>query len=491
MVASGPAAADADGDLDAFTATLDAEIPRMMETYDVPGIVVALVDGGDVVWSDAYGMADIATGRPITTGDVVRAESISKSVTAWGVLRLVEEGRLGLEDRVSDHLGGWRPPPGAGPIDDITIRELLSHTAGLPLGAIGIHYPPGADMPSLRENLSSQVRVVGEPGGSFSYSNVGFDLLEVVVEESSGEPFATYMQHHVLGPLGMERSSFVWNDAFTGSLPTGYDLDGNPIAPYVYPAAASGGLFTTVDDLARFVAAGTTGPAAPGSRVLGRESIVALHSPSTEIGGLFRLVSPAYGLGHFIEESPSGDTVVWHGGQGNGWMTDFHLVPGTGDGIVVVANSQRSWPLIAGVVDRWAAWNGLGTVGFSVIARAQAWLWMALGLVTAMTVGQVGRIVWGLHTGRRRLRPLIRRHRARRLLLAGAAGVAAAIPAWAATQDYLFVSSIFPTGWRWIGAVLLGVAGALTATAVAPVVELQGASGTIGEGRARARPSPS
>ena len=333
------------GAAEALVARLDARLPELMRAHGVPGASVALIRGGEIVWAAAYGMADIAAGRPMAPDSLYRVESISKSVTAWGVMRLVEHGLVDLDGPAEDYLGGWRFS--ASPYDarQVTVRQLLAHTSGLPLGEVGVEYAPGAPMPSLEAHLTAEARLVRPPGAAFDYSNLGFHVLELLVEKVAGEPFAAHMAREVLSPLGMMQSGFDWSAERAPRIPTGYDLAGAPVASYVYPASASGGLYATVDDVARFVIAGMAVPFAGAERLLSPETVAQMQAPVTRIPGLFGFVADAYGLGHFIDELDGGRAALWHGGQGHGWMTDFHFVPETGDGIVILTNSQRSWPL--------------------------------------------------------------------------------------------------------------------------------------------------
>jgi CubicO group peptidase (beta-lactamase class C family) len=172
--------------LDTFTAHLDRRVPRLMDRYDVPGASLALVRDGDLVWSGAYGYADLARGRKMTTDAVFRAESISKSVTAWGVMRWVEEGRIDLDDPVQPYLADGALADNVG--DAVAVRHLLSQNAGMPLGPIGagVEYAPQSERTSLRAYLMAEVRPVRDPGTGFLYSNVGFNLLELLVEEVTG-----------------------------------------------------------------------------------------------------------------------------------------------------------------------------------------------------------------------------------------------------------------------------------------------------------------
>lgn len=451
--------------VESFGAHLDVRVTELLERYEVPGASVAVIKDGVPVWSGAYGWADVDGGRPMTLSAVDHVGSITKSVTAWGVMVLVERGVIGLDDPVTRHLTNWTfPESGASP-DKITIRQLLNHTSGLPLGTIGTHYPPGSDhLPSLRENLSAEAQVHREPGSAFEYSNVGFNLLELLIEEVTGDTFSDYMVRHVLGPLGMDRATFTWSEQLEAAIPLGYDLEQNPVSPYVYPEKGSGGLFAGLDDIARFVAAGLPGPEPPGRHVLAPETVALMYEPGAGIGGIYRLVAPAYGLGYFAETLPGGEPAVWHGGQGHGWMTHFHALPETGAGIVVLTNSQRSWPFIAEILTDWAEWNGAGAVGMTNILRATTALQAVLAIAGTLLLWQSVRIGLGVWSGRRRvwLRPLSWFQIAQ----LGSALAIGGLLEWAVRQDYLFVASVFPTNTAWLAVTLIWAIAVLVASAV-------------------------
>lgn len=448
-----------------FGADLSQRIVSLMDRYAVAGVAVALVEDGEVAWVQAYGHADLATGQPLTVDAVNRAESISKSLTAWGVMTLVEEDRLRLDDPVSMYLGDWQFPAGQDGAD-ISVRQLLSHTGGVAQGPIGETYDPESDVPSLEESVAAGFALVDDPGSGFRYSNSGYNLLEILIENLTGQAFSDYMRTAVLEPLGMRSASFAWDEQIRGLVPMGYDLDGAPVPPYVYPEKASGGLFATVEDIGRFVAAGMTGAFFQDRGVLEEASIRTLHSATADISGLFRFVSESYGLGHFVETLAPGGTAVWHGGQGNGWMTHFHSVPASGDGIVIMTNSQRSWPVIARVLEDWTQWKELGPVGMAVITRVDAAAWIAIALIVVVVAWLLLRVGRGLVSGRRRVAPFSG-HAA---LWRGVQGMAALLLAaglvWAATRDYLFVWSVLPRAWPWLNLTLIGLAAALAASAM-------------------------
>jgi CubicO group peptidase (beta-lactamase class C family) len=307
------------------------------------------------------------------------------------------------------------------------------------------------------------------PGSVFSYSNTSFALLELLIEEVTGRDFAEYMEAEVLVPLGMNHSSFTWREEFRTSVATGYDLKGRPVPAYIYPYEASGGLFAPVGDLAQFVSSGMIRPnGSAGRKVLKLASAKQLYAPTVKIPGMFGVVSDAYGLGHFVETLPSGHQAVWHGGQGNGWMTHFHSVPETGDGIVILTNSQRSWPFFSSVLRDWAKWSGYSSVGMGNIVRAETGLQILIGLLLSTSLWQALRLRRGVASGTRRFAPFAPEDRLLRLGQIGLFAVLASVLIWSVSQDYLFINSFFPILSNWLGGSLLSVASVSLASACLP-----------------------
>jgi CubicO group peptidase (beta-lactamase class C family) len=445
------------GSLPSFTQYLDARIPQLLARYDVPGVSVALIQEGELVWSGAYGYANLADGRSLTVDDIFRVGSISKSVTAWSVMTLVEQGLVDLDAPVQQYLHTWQLPPSDYDVTEITVRRLLSNSAGLPLGDISAEYDPQGTVPSLQENLAQEAIPFQEPGVGFFYSNTGFNLLELLIEEVTGQDFADYLAQEMLRPLSMIHATFDWDATQHAGMTTGYDAQGNPVAAYVYPAQASGGLLASVADVAHFACAAMAA-ASDDSGVLSAMSARQLHEPAVAMTGIFGVVADAYGFGHFVERLPNGSYAAWHGGQGHGWMSHFHIIPETGDGIVILTNSQRSWPFMAELLRDWSVWGGFGPVKMARIVTATAVFWALTGLMGLTALWQAYRLLRGVTSGQRRFAPLAAEGRTGRMAQVAAGLGLLALLAWAAAQPYLMVSSIFPTAVPWAGGALLVLA---------------------------------
>lgn len=436
--------------LEEFTFYLGERILNIMEAYDIPGVNIALVKGGETIWTKAYGYADFEAGRKMTTDTYLRVESISKSVTAWGVMKLVEQGKIELDSPVNQYIKNWNFPKSGFSEEEVTVRRLLSHSSGLPLGDFTKRYSPTKEIPSLEDSLSMEAILEQEPGMSFSYSNVGFNLLELLIEEVTGCEFSEYMGREILIPLGMNNSNYTWSKDFNPPVPFGYDLTNKTIPVYIYSEKGSGGLFATVEDIAVFVAAGMPS-STQNQEVLKAQSINMLYTPTAEKLGIYNYVFDSYGLGYYIENLTNGNQAVSHGGQGAGWMTHFHSVPETGDGIVILTNSQRSWPFIAYMLSDWAEWSGYSPVGMSRIIWAIYVLWIVIGLIWFVLLWQVWGLLEKFNSKKRRFEPLSKDLHFLRIVQSGLSVVLMAVLLWCTNQDYLLLSSVFPIAFGWLG----------------------------------------
>ncbi len=241
-------------------ATVPMTLADRMRHHGVPGVSVAVVDGGRLVWARAWGVAQQGQPVALTPATLMQAASISKPLAAFGALKLVDQGRLSLDADISPQLRRWKLPPGAQtPGHPVTLRGLLGHTAGLTVhGFPG--YEPGKPLPTLMQVLDGQppahtepVRATQRPGSEWRYSGGGYVLLQLLMEDVTGEPFARWMAREVLRPAGMATSLFGRLPDAPLSMAAAGHMDGQVIegrrANKVELAA--GGLWTTPTELAR------------------------------------------------------------------------------------------------------------------------------------------------------------------------------------------------------------------------------------------------
>ncbi|HKW95381.1 MAG TPA: serine hydrolase domain-containing protein [Methylomirabilota bacterium] len=237
--------------------------PQWMNLLRVPATSVAVIDDYKIAWTAQYGIADIEHSQQLSPHTLLQAGSISKSVNAFGIMRLVQQGRLTLDEDVNRRLKRWKVPENEfTQREKVTLRRILSHTAGLTVqGFPG--YAVNEPMPTLLQVLDGQkpantkpVRVDLVPGTKLRYAGGGTIISQLLLSETTGEPYERWMQENVIDPIGMSDSSYENPPpkAHAALTATGYRATGQPVGGrwHVYPEMAAAGLWTTPTDLAKF-----------------------------------------------------------------------------------------------------------------------------------------------------------------------------------------------------------------------------------------------
>jgi CubicO group peptidase (beta-lactamase class C family) len=355
------------------------------------------------VVADSFGLANVENGTPVSVDTVFQVASLSKSVSAWGVMRLVEAGVLALDAPVDQYLVSWHLPASNFSSQEVTVRRLLSHTAGLAVW----NYPgvPVEDThPALVDLLSGiesaqAVNLKWQPGSRGEYTNAGYLLLQLLIEDVMGGSLAEYMQRQVLSLLRMSHSSFQWSPELRELAATGYDLSGKPVALRWYPEAA-GGLYSTVTDMATWLAAGMPGSnAEPAGRgVLQPQSLEQMYAQAPVAEG------SSSGLGYDIETLPNGVRMIWHTGDVLGWRGQYAMLPERGEGIVVLTNSNTGRYVITDVICAWTQWAAGSAPSVCQVYQA---LYLAIPVIACfiglITVIHLLRLITQVTKGQRRI----------------------------------------------------------------------------------------
>jgi len=338
-------------------ADLLRHLPRLLELASVPGLALAVVNGGRV-WRGGFGRAIEDPAQAVSEETVFEAASLGKPVFAYAVLRLADAGLFDLDRPLYDYL----------PIFDannsrmrrVTARHVLSHTTGLP----NWRKQPGPLEPAT------------DPGKEFSYSGEGFFYLQRVIEVVVDKPFARFMREEVLDPLDMRQSSYVWLPEFESRMAAGYDgqekrLDvqsaigrrtlviaqewGKPLSEWRYEDSAraiplvnpqwpvlpiymdpnaAGSLLTTVTDYAKYLRRLVARPPIPGLELL-EATRRAMVTPQVRLNSALH-----WGLGWGIQRDEHGE-VLWHWGANNSFRNFVIADPANGRAIVVLTNSEN------------------------------------------------------------------------------------------------------------------------------------------------------
>jgi CubicO group peptidase (beta-lactamase class C family) len=325
-----------------------------MAYYHTPGVSVAVINNGEVEWARGFGFADVHSKRKVTTRTRFQAASISKPITALAVMKLVQDGKLDLDANVSDYLSSWRLPSNKSWQPKVTLRQLLSHTAGLTVhGFPG--YQVSESLPTTAQILDGtlpantpKVEVNILPGLQFRYSGGGTTVVQQVLMDITKKPFPQIMRELVLDPSGLSHSTYdqplpkrLTKDAATAHPWKGVPLQGKC---HVYPEMAAAGLWTTAGDLAKVGVEVLNG--LKGAKTQGQFTKETLESMLTPQLGHQKVGEGEFvGLGFYCHGH--GDSFTfWHGGWNEGFVSNMRVYKNLGMGAVIMANSNEGWPLM-------------------------------------------------------------------------------------------------------------------------------------------------
>ena len=319
-----------------FETFLDALIPSQLQNRDIAGAVVSVVKDGQVLFAKGYGYADFAAKKPVLADQTLfRPGSISKLFTATAVMQLVEQGKLDLDRDVNEYLDFAIPKTYPEPV---TLRRLLTHTAGFEDTLKNLFVAHESDMKALRTYLVNQMpQRIFPPGKIPSYSNYGFSVAGYIVERVSGEKFERYIDNHILKPLRMTNSTFDQPLPVTlaQQISQSYLTAAKKPRDFEFvQASPAGALSTTAVDMTRFILAFLQDGAVDGVAILKPETVRQMETRQFELHPMLN------GLGvTFLEYSMNGQRIIGHGGDTIYFHSDMVIVPEAHVGYFISYNS--------------------------------------------------------------------------------------------------------------------------------------------------------
>ena len=324
----------------------------------VPGCAVACVSKGEVVWTAGFGIADETVGSPVSPATTFQVASVSKVVTAWAALALVADDKITLDSPIVEYLTRWRFDRSSFDPMGITLRALLTHTAGLPTAASPAYPSPDA-VPALADVLAGRTDSpaalpLEQPGTRFRYSNLGYAVIESVIEELSGQSFADFARVRILDPLGMDTTTFDPSGILAPEAAGPHRRSGRPLPKVFFNNRAAGGLVTTPVDLAKLVGAMTVAPhRARGEPVLPLNLVEQMWTSPPPAMGAFALRTGGYGMGQVWGKLASGTRFVANQGSRPGWRSLLLCLPDRGEAIIAVTNSDSGLLPLSYIGARW------------------------------------------------------------------------------------------------------------------------------------------
>ena len=317
-------------------------IDERMEHYGVPGVSIAVINKGKIEWTKSYGFIDKENKSPVTEKTLFQAASISKPVTAYASLMLVDQKKVALNEDVNTYLKSWKLPESEFTQDKkVTLKNLINHSAGITVhGFLG--YSPDLPVPTLVQVLNgaspanSGPSVVDKvPEESFRYSGGGYNIVQQMMIDVEGKPFPEIMNELVLQPLEMNKSTY--NQPLTGEqltlAATGYLPDGSMVKGkrHTYPEMAPAGLWTNAEDLAKFAVNIQETLKDQSTKGLSKDMTTKMLTP---------FVEEFSGLGIFINKRED-EVYFGHGGWNEGFSSEMMAHKDKGYGVVVMINANQ------------------------------------------------------------------------------------------------------------------------------------------------------
>lgn len=319
----------------------------------VPSLAVAVAKGGKIIWEEGFGWADREGRVPATEHTTYSLASISKPITATGLMILAERGKLQLDRPANDYLGLGKITGLAGDASQATVRRVANHTAGLPLHYM-FYYDGAIDrVPTMDEAIARYANTVYPPGSSYQYSNLGFGILDHIISRISGQSYQDFMRAEVFLPLGMTHSSIDIAPGLEPFAAVRYDNQGKRVPWYTFDHNGGSAVYASAHDLVRFGMFHLKNRLPDQQRILADSTIDAMHVNTTGVPG------SAYGIGWAVGND-FGLQRFAHSGGMPGVNTALYLYPTEDLAVVVLSNTTSRHPftlaadIVAGLVPRYA-----------------------------------------------------------------------------------------------------------------------------------------
>jgi CubicO group peptidase (beta-lactamase class C family) len=313
---------------------------NMVRNDEAPSLSVAVAQDGRIIWEESFGWADREKDIPATPHTMYSIASTSKPITATGLMILVEQGLVRLDEPVNSYIAPVQLTAYEGNAIDATVKHLLNHTAGLPL-----HYSYFyQDEPHHKVDMAESIRrygiMVHPPGETYEYSNFGYGILDYIIEKESGRTFPDFMKNEVFQPLGMTHSSVNIGSGLEEYAATRYEQDKSPIPFYDVDHAGASAVYSSAQDLMRFGMFHLKDPLPDQTSILNAEAIDEMQrEKDKEAVNWTEETKSGYTLGWMINENSNGYTTVSHGGGMPGVVSSFTLIPSEKIVIAVLSNS--------------------------------------------------------------------------------------------------------------------------------------------------------
>lgn len=360
-------------------------VDKLIEKYKPVGVTVAIIENGKIEDLRNYGYANKEEKTLVGNETQFKIASISKTVTSYAVMKLVDEGKLDLDVPVNTYLKKWKLPKSDFDENKVTLRTLMSHTSGITgSDENGYKYP----LPTIDQALKDRdIKIKREPGTVFEYSEfAGLAICQLVIEDVTGEKFEDYMENHIFKNLNMNNTNYA-NESSNGSFAVPYAGFNKPINITPIVMNGGGGVSTTANDLATFAIE------LMNYYNNGNKEMFKAQKNTESIAG-------KYALGIIPRELKNGKTVYEHNGTLTGWNAQMVIEPISKNGIVILTNSDKAFYLTYELMEKW----GEKVVGEKIIDtqinQVCVILYKVIGLIAALLILLIAMFIIKLKKGK-------------------------------------------------------------------------------------------
>lgn len=311
-------------------------IERQLVRAGGAAMSVAVAKDGKIIWEQGFGWANREKMIPATQHTLFSLASISKPITATGLMVQAARGKIDLDRPANDYLGAGKLTGLAGDAAGATVRRVLSHTAGLPLHYQFFYANETRRPPTMDETIARYGILVSAPGERFQYSNLGFGILDYLITRTSGLSYADFMRREVFLPLGMTRTSVDIGPGLEPFTAERYDRLGRPVPFYTFDHPGGSAVYSSAHDLVRFGMFHLKNHLTDQRPILADSMIDAMHRPAAR--NAFGDSTVSYGLGWVTHASSRGYPLVEHSGGMPGVATTLNIYPTENLAIVALTN---------------------------------------------------------------------------------------------------------------------------------------------------------
>lgn len=331
----------------------EEKILKLQTKYEVPGLAVGLIKNGKTMYTKSFGYKNLLSQEKLENSTIFQAASISKSVTAIGIMKLVENEIIYPELGINEYLINWKLSDSLFDANMVNVNNLLNHSAGINVGGFK-GFPPNTQTKNLimalngsNSSNNTKVGLIKPPNLEFDYSGGGYMILSFLMEELTPNSFENYMNCNVLNPIGMLNSTYLWNKSLKRNIVTPYDKKSKELPLYVFSSKGASSLYTNIIDMSKFTEQLFLLP--QDNPLLKQQTLLSMYKNLVPIKGGLSLFFDQMGSG-FMKDNTG---LYAHTGSNKGFRNILAFYPESGDGIVILTNSDNGRNLYVEILDIW------------------------------------------------------------------------------------------------------------------------------------------